>query len=117
MTCKANIYGWLAPNGDFFPVEWGEHQSWAHHKVRELGYITDDNTTWVDKNGVPRDIWIGEEGDILADCGWALLHSPGQGAAHVTHDDAKPLTKAQGEFLYAYYTDLGLRQEAEKYIS
>lgn len=36
---------------------------------------------------------------------------------HVTHDDTNPLTKAQGEILYAYYTDLGLRQETEKYIS
>lgn len=22
-------YGWLAPNGEFFPVEFGNHQAWA----------------------------------------------------------------------------------------
>ena len=29
-------YGWLSPSGEFFPVEWGEHQSWALKKIKEL---------------------------------------------------------------------------------
>lgn len=36
----------------------------------------------------------GREGDILAQHGWALLHSPSMGIAAVTASDLKPLTKA-----------------------
>lgn len=109
-------YGWLEPNGTFHPVEWGEHQGWAHNKVLELGWIEEDTETWVDKKGNTRCVWSGEEGDILVDRGWVLLHSPGMGVAKATKSDTKPLTKAQREFLFGYYTDRGLNQMAAEYL-
>ena len=27
-------YGWLAPDGTFTPVDWGEHQGWAFEKAK-----------------------------------------------------------------------------------
>ena len=108
-------YGWLAPNGTFYPVEWGEHQGWAHTKVAELGLIGDDDT-WVDRNGEKHFVWTGEEGDILVDRGWVLLHNPAMGVALVTANDARPLTKAQKEFLYGYYMDRGLAGRACEYM-
>ena len=109
-------YGWLAPNGEFYPVEWGEHQGWAHHKVIELGWIGEDTETWIDNEGNTHCVWTGEEGDILVDRGWVLLHNPAKGVAKVTANSARPLTKAQKDFLYGYYADRGLMREAATYM-
>lgn len=96
-------YGWLAPDGTFTPVEWGEHQGWAFKKAKELGYVT-----------TARDYSKG--GDILTEHGWVLLHNPGLGIASVTRNERRHLTKAQREFLFDYYTDRGLNNLAKKYI-
>lgn len=97
-------YGWLAPDGTFYPVEWGEHQSWAYQKAQQMGWI---------EHGSLR---TGREGDILAQHGWALLHSPSMGIAAVTASDLKPLTKAQREFLCDYFSDRGKLELASKYF-
>lgn len=97
-------YGWLDPAGNFYPVEFAEHQSWAWKKAKELGIV---------KRG---ELNTGRSGDLLIERGWALLHNPGMGVAFVTENETKPLTKAQREFLYGYYTDRGLWKQAEKYI-
>lgn len=97
-------YGWLDPAGNFYPVEFAEHQSWAWRKAKELGIV---------KRG---ELNSGNGGDLLVDRGWALLHNPGMGVAFVTSSDTKPLTKAQREFLYGYYSDRGLWKQAEQYL-
>lgn len=97
-------YGWLDPAGNFYPVEFAEHQSWAWKKAKELGIV---------KRG---DLNMGSSGDLLVARGWALLHNPGMGIAFVTSSDEKPLTKAQREFLYGYYSDRGLLEKAEQYL-
>lgn len=110
-------YGWLAPNGEFYPVEWGEHQSWAHEKVLELGYVgTDNRDVWADDDGNLHMTWTGDEGDILVEHGWVLLHNPAKGVAKVTSNNAKPMTKAQREFLYGYYADRRLMREAAEFL-
>lgn len=96
-------YGWLAPDGSFTPVEWGEHQGWAFRKAKELGYVT-----------TARDFSKG--GDILTEHGWVLLHNPGLGIATVTRNEGRRLTKAQREFLFDYYTDRGLNDMAKEYL-
>ena len=108
-------YGWLAPNGEFCPVEWGDHQGWAHEKVLDLGLIKDDEI-WTDCEGNEHYVWTGEEGDILVDRGWVLLHNPSRGVALVTKNPARPLTKAQNEFLYNYYEDRGLMSKAYEFM-
>lgn len=95
-------YGWLEPNGTFHPAEWGEHQKWAHDKLEEMG----EAVTW--------DLF--KCGDRLVEAGWVLLHNPGRGVAQVTKNEVKPLTKAQREFLFGYYADRGLDDQATKYL-
>ena len=54
--------------------------------------------------------------DVLVVRWWALLNNQGNGVAFVTSSDDKPLTKAQREFLYGYYSDRGLWKQAEQYL-
>ena len=108
-------YGWLSPSGEFFPVEWGDHQAWAHEKALELGLIGKDET-WVNSRGETRCAWTGEEGDILVDNGWVLLHNPSMGIAIAQFSPTKRLTKAQKEFLFGYYTDRGQNTIAAGYL-
>ena len=97
-------YGWLAPDGTFYPVDWGEHQGWAYQKAQQM--------RWLEHSSLR----TGREGDILVQHGWVLLHSPGMGIADVTASDLKPLTKAQREFLFNYYADRGKPELASKYF-
>ena len=108
-------YGWLSPSGAFFPVEWGDHQAWAHEKALELGLIGKDET-WVNSRGETRCAWTGEEGDILVDHGWVLLHNPSMGIAIAHASPTKRLTSAQKEFLFGYYTDRGQNALAAGYL-
>lgn len=97
-------YGWLAPDGTFYPVEFARHQSWAWRKLMEL-----DAVEKYDPN-------MGNAGDKLVEMGWALLHNPGMGTAFVTSSETKPLTKRQKEFLFDYYTQRNKHQKAKEYL-
>lgn len=108
-------YGWLSPRGEFFPVEWGDHQAWAHEKALELGLI-DENKTWENSKGEKRCAWTGREGDVLVDNGWVLLHNPSMGIAIAHSSPMKRLTNAQKEFLFGYYTDRGKNDLAAEYL-
>mgnify|MGYP004545675289 CR=1 FL=1 len=108
-------YGWLSPSGEFFPVDWGNHQAWAHKKVLELGLIGNDEA-WANSRGETRCARIGDEGDILVDHGWVLLHNPSMGIAIAHASPTKRLTSAQKEFLFGYYTDRGQNAIAAGYL-
>lgn len=97
-------YGWLAPDGTFYPVEFANHQSWAHKKLIELGVIEKHELS----------VW--NSGDKLVEMGWTLLHNPSMGTAFVTSSDTKPLTKRQKDFLFDYYTKRNKHQKAEEYL-
>ena len=97
-------YGWLAPDGTFYPVEFANHQRWARKKLMELGAIE------------KHELNTGSYGDKLVEMGWALLHNPGMGTAFVTSSDAKPLTKKQKDFLFDYYTKRNKHRKAEEYL-
>ena len=114
---KGDDYGWLSPAGVFTPVEWGEHQGWANDYLKthwaEFGLPEDEDE---------RDDIIHERlaslssGDLLADRGWVLLHSPSHGVARPSYKPGGRLTKAQNEFLFGYYTDRGLDDMAREYL-
>lgn len=94
-----NDYGWLKPDGTFYPVDFGEHQQWAETYVKNNMPSTDwfnassfDNITGMFHN----------YGDYLISKGWALLDNPALGLAQITN--VKPFTKAQKEFLFDYWT-------------
>ena len=102
-------YGWLEPNGTFHPVEWCEHQQFAYSILEERGWSEEYEA--FDKHG------ISHAGDFLTSRkGWVLLHNPGRGVALATRDESKRLTKAQREFLFAYYSVRGCKETAAKYL-
>lgn len=96
------MYGWLEPNGTFHEVKWGDHNDFAWRYLREH------------KLPCKRD--FSRAGDALTDRGWILLHNPSMDLAYVTRNETIPLTKAQRDYLYAYYIDRDARNTAEKYL-
>lgn len=102
-------YGWLEPSGTFHPVEWGAHEEWACEQVKLKDWFKE----WtIHGNGS-----IYSFGDFLVyRKGWVLLHNPAQGLARPTMSDTKPLTKAQKEFLFDYYTERERPDLAKKYL-
>lgn len=104
-------YGWLEPNGTFHPVEFAEHQGWAHR------YITEERPDWAeDFQSWSKTVLFDGAGDFLASKGWVLLHNPGMGVAFITPEEGVRLTKAQKEFLFGYFTDRGKDDLARKYL-
>lgn len=102
-------YGWLSPTGEFYPVEWANHQEWARE--------------FLDRNGMYHEFYECYKtsssgltyGDYLVyQRGWILLHSPGQEAAFETRDMSRRRTKAQADFLYDYYMKRRRYEEANK---
>ena len=102
-------YGWLSPSGDFYPVGWGKHDSWAMEHIKEL-------VDW-DSLSLKERISSAGMGDVLMNRGWVLLHSPSHGTAFPTKKTEKRYTKAQADFLYSYYIERGDRARADEIIS
>ncbi len=100
-----NVYGWLSPSGRFYPVDWGQHDSWAGEHIKEL-------VDW-DSLSLKERISSAGLGDVLMNRGWVLLHNPSHGLAFPTRKPDRRYTKAQADFLYGYYTDLGEREKAD----
>lgn len=111
-TYATEDYGWLAPNGTFYAVEWGEHQEWAQSYIEKNFPDTRENDT-IDIQMKSHTGLIGA-GDYLVERGWVLLHNPSQGIAFSTKNPVKEYTKAQKEFLYDYYMERGKEAEANK---
>lgn len=108
-------YGWLAPDGTFHEVEWGNHQEWANNYLKEhlseeeqKAALIEINVSGMTKSGTD----IMGAADYLVRRGWVLLHNPSQGIAIPTRNPMKRYTKAQKEFLYDYYMERGKEKEA-----
>lgn len=105
-------YGWLAPDGTFYEVEWGNHQEWAEKYIRTN--MTEEQ--WLEagihEKGKFQSASYNTFGDWLVEHGWVLLHSPSQGIAFPTRNPLKRYTKAQQEFLYDYYMEREKEKEA-----
>lgn len=105
-------YGWIAPDGTFHAVEWGNHQEWAQQYIEEhFPEAADDDETDMQTHC---NIGLIGAGDWLAEKGWVLLHSPSQGIARPTKDPRRNYTKAQKEFLYDYYMERNHEKEANE---
>lgn len=103
-------YGWLAPDGNFYGVEWGNHQEWAQNYIEEhFPEVADDSE--VDMQ-VKCNVGLIGAGDWLVERGWILLHNPSQGIAFPTKNPVKRYTKAQQDFLYDYYMEREKEKEA-----
>lgn len=101
--CTDPDYGWLFPDGTFYPVDFAEHSGWAYRWLRE------HDPEWTDpKTRLAHQHDISAAGDYLVSKYHAvLLHNPGLGVAFITGDTSR-LTKAQKEFLTDYYNKRGL---------
>jgi hypothetical protein len=92
-------FGWLRPDGKFFEVKWGKHESWA--------------IEYVEKHYPKRNVYY--HGDFLKEHGWLLLHSPSGGDyANISTDDIQSVTKRQKEFLYSYFLKRNRNIEANR---
>lgn len=100
-------YGWLDPQGNFYPVEWGDHQKWADEWLR-----TNLSKEEYDKTECRYRLY--NSGDVLCDRGWILLHNPAQGIADITESENHRRTKAQKEFLYDYYMERECENKANE---
>lgn len=106
-----NEYGWLSPDGKFYPVDFGNHEHWAYeYLIKNNANMFDDYAKYV----VP-EIKYPSSTDCLLYYQWIMLHNPLMEAAYVTRNENKRMTEKQKEFLYAYYKARYNTTEAEKW--
>ena len=94
-------YGFIAPDGTLHEVQWADHERFAGDSIR-----AHDGWESILEHGVH----TGTDYLVLVK-GWLLLHNPRQGKPILTSGD-KPMTKAQREALFDYYTKYGMKKEA-----
>ena len=107
-------YGWLAPDGTYYPVEWGMHSEWAKEWLDEhYPFAENASIYWKEDAHGNRRHYV--NGDCLVYClGWVLLDSPYNGVATPKYDPIKGMTKKQKEFLYDYYIARNLNDYANR---
>jgi len=106
-------YGWLDPDGNFYPVDWCEHDTWARNYLDKNFPFnkTYAHMYWrTDENGERRHIVNGDV--MIYTLHWVLLHSPYRGLPIAEYDNLRTLTKAQKEFLYDFYIERGRHDDA-----
>lgn len=108
MSNSTDDYGWLDRNGDFHPVDWGEHQNFAYQWLKEHDELPEDE--------FGERLFHGNEGDILIQKGWILLHNPALGVATPTYEPSVHITRKQKDFLFDYYTQRNRPDLAFKYF-
>ena len=102
-------YGLLSPSGKFIEGDFGEHEQLAWNIIEENNWNDD---------------YLEEIGAISTACDYlvhkkryVIIHNPsGDGGYIVTANLMYPLTKAQREFLYNYFYDMGNVMRAEYYL-
>jgi len=99
---KFNEYGWLSPSGEFYESKWGTHGS----KAREICKLKGINDGSIDGR------------DTLSNLGWVLIHNPSDPNNKTKYivSNIKPLTKKQKDFLFGYFTDVGMYIKANEFI-
>lgn len=96
-------FGWLAPNGTSYSVEFGEHQAWASQ------YLLNEYR----KGSI--ELKCNEEpGDKLCGMGFILIHNPHKYNFSITRDWKKRITNSQKEFLIDYFEKRNMNQWLEK---
>ena len=111
---EVHDYGWLSPDGTFYPVEWGDHTEWAYKYAEEhYPYKKNSDKYWKEDGQGNKKQYVG--GDFLIYCcHWVLIDSPMQGEGRPQYDRVFGMTKAQKEFMYDYYMQRGRNKEANE---
>ena len=107
-TAVERKYGWLAPTGKFIESPWGTHDDTAHEII--------DGSPALSKAFDSIDNDLGAR-DFLVESGYCLIHDPSNISYYVQEPKRKNITKAQREFLFDYFTDVGFKDMAYKYVS
>lgn len=94
-------YGWLSPSGEFFVYGWGEHEQGAFEII---------------DSKYPGELNSRTAGDFLVNKGWILIDDPSQSCIEVTRNKSKRITKAQREFMFDYFTKLGMYNRAQEFL-
>lgn len=100
---EENDYGWLSPEGKFYPAPRGNHDRVARDIIEEYEYKYD-----------PFDRMFA--GDFLTEKGWVLLHNPSNGTAYPTTAEGRDMTNAQKDFLFDYYRERNRPDYIKKYV-
>ena len=102
-------YGWLTPDGSWYPVSFGNHQGWAYDFIMKH-LDTDEFHRYMEKNE-SRDV-LYKAGDFLQENGWALLSNASGLDATLYKNPNRQLTKKQQDFLFTYFTKRGMQDKA-----
>ena len=88
-------YGWVRPDGNFIPSDYGTHEESAIKIVKEMGWMKERRDSVYD---LCRDFLVYVKG-------YTLIHNPSMDGGYiVTHNPAKDFTKAQRSTLFDYFT-------------
>lgn len=105
-------YGWVSPTGEFIETPWGNHEKAAEKIIDSKGF-GDEYNEWLDEQ--PNNtMGINFRDFLIKVKGYALIHSPSNIGYNVTYN--KKLTKKQRDFLYGYFSDMGMTLLAEAYL-
>lgn len=92
-------YGWLDPQGNFYPVSWSNHAEWANN------WLMEHDENYAETASEPAS-------DVLVNKGWILLHNPARGMPFVTQSPIKNMTKHQADFLYQFFVTRNMIDKA-----
>lgn len=92
-------YGWLAPNGKFYPVKFGNHQAWASQ------YLLDEY-----RKGNIESKYNEDPSDKLCEMGFILIHNPHGYNFSVTRNCNKRITTRQEDFLIEYFEQRNMKE-------
>ncbi len=108
---KYEDYGWLSPNGEFYPSEWGTHQRKATEILDEKDWAYEAWKMQESEEGLTDADYLSKYKNFV------LIHSPSQGIPYPTILKEKRLTKKQKEFLYDFYMERNYVSLAYKYFN
>ena len=98
-------YGWLSPNGTFYPGEFGSHVASGIRLAKKF---------YPEQCADPENNL--REDDILYQHNWILMHNPTYGTATPNYKPEARITKAQRDFIYNYYMKRGKNGLADRYM-
>lgn len=107
-------YGWLAPDGTYYPVAWSGHEAWASEYLeKHYPYKENADLYWMTSLDGQKQHICG--GDVLIhSLHWVLIDNPYQGKGNPHYDERWGLTNAQRDFLYDYFIERDRHDEANQ---
>jgi hypothetical protein len=110
---KTQEYGWLSPTGVFTESPFGSHEESAFNIVKHKGWI-EEYEEWIESRD-NKTVDTNYRDFLQLNKGYALIHDP-SGLGYIVTNQ-KNLTKKQKNFLFNYFSDMGNKLAAEKYVA